>query len=124
MEAGIKAGTGSREFRLSCPATSSHIDVVYPQHVARGIGGRGGVPCATKKFLVGQDRINSPDFLLPSSSPSLPSHQEMQKSRDGPSTIGSCTYPRKLIFNLISGQRGLRFGRFENFDKLRSIFKS
>lgn len=37
MEAGIKAGTGSREFRLSCPASSSHIDVVYPQHVARGI---------------------------------------------------------------------------------------
>lgn len=72
MEAGIKAGTGSREFRLSCPATSSHIDVVYPQHVARGIGGRGGVPCATKKFLVGQDRINSPDFLLPSPLPLSP----------------------------------------------------
>lgn len=95
MEAGIKAGTGSREFRLSCPASSSHIDVVYPQHVARGIEEEERnlhhEEVAPPAGIVSTLQTSCPSPFQGDEHPLLSHRCRNLTTTDGPPTIVSCT---------------------------------
>lgn len=123
MEAGIKAGTGSREFRLSCPASSSHIDVVYPQHVARGI---------EEEEKLAPRRSSSSAGIVSTLQTSCPSrfqrdeHPLSHRCRnlnDGPPTISRVRIRRKLILNGISWTMAwwIKIWKFRRVDKLRYL---